>query len=185
MREENRHLCSVSETILILWRPYLYFDLYLICVFVWTEQCKSHCQNLLSALSPRGYSTYVWVGSCRPDLETLTLFFKKFVKIMENWYPVYDFQIKFHSFFRQNAWLLDPVYKKSSKIFDFETLFISGRSKNHTLKGGTSPYGLCMGVPHRDVNEFAFKYQEFMRATRHQRFREKNWGSFSEMDKIL
>ena len=49
-------------------------------------------------------------------------------------------------FFRQNAWFLDPVYKKSSKIFQFETLFMSGRSKNHTLKGGTSPYSLCMGV---------------------------------------
>ena len=24
---------------------------------------------------------------------------------------------------------------------------MSGRSKNHTLKGGTSPYSLCMGVP--------------------------------------
>ena len=49
-------------------------------------------------------------------------------------------------FFLQNAWFLDPVYKRSSKIFEFETLFMSGRSKNHTLKGGTSPYSLCMGV---------------------------------------
>ena len=24
---------------------------------------------------------------------------------------------------------------------------MSGQSKNHTLKGGTSPYSLCMGVP--------------------------------------
>ena len=24
---------------------------------------------------------------------------------------------------------------------------MSGRPKNHTLKGGTSPYSLCMGVP--------------------------------------
>ena len=24
---------------------------------------------------------------------------------------------------------------------------MSGWSKNHTLKGGTSPYSLCMGVP--------------------------------------
>ena len=24
---------------------------------------------------------------------------------------------------------------------------MSGRSKNHTLKGGTSPYSLCKGVP--------------------------------------
>ena len=24
---------------------------------------------------------------------------------------------------------------------------MSGRSKNHTLKGGTSPYSLCMGLP--------------------------------------
>ena len=44
---------------------------------------------------------------------------------------------------------LDPVYKKSSKIFQFEILFMSGRSKNHTLKGGTSPYSLSMGVPPR------------------------------------
>ena len=40
-----------------------------------------------------------------------------------------------------------PCYKKSSKFFEFETLFMSGWSKNHTLKGGTSPYSLCMGVP--------------------------------------
>ena len=66
---------------------------------------------------------------------------------MENWYPVYDFQVKFHSFFRQIAWFLYPVYKKSSKILEFETLFMSGESKNHTLKGGTSPYSLCIGVP--------------------------------------
>ena len=33
----------------------------------------------------RTYSTQVWVGGCRPDLETLTLFMikKKFVKILE------------------------------------------------------------------------------------------------------
>ena len=37
---------------------------------------------------------------------------------MDNWHPVYDFQVKFHSFFRQNAWFLDPVYKKSLKIFE-------------------------------------------------------------------
>ena len=24
---------------------------------------------------------------------------------------------------------------------------MSGRSKNHTLKGGTCPYSLCMGIP--------------------------------------
>ena len=28
---------------------------------------------------------------------------------------------------------------------------MSGRSKNHTLKGGTSPYSLSMGVPPRDT----------------------------------
>ena len=28
---------------------------------------------------------------------------------------------------------------------------MSGRSKNHTLKGGTSPYSLCMGVPPRGI----------------------------------
>ena len=72
---------------------------------------------------------------------------KKFVKILKNQYPVYDFQVKFHSLFRKYAWFLDPVYKKSSKIFQFETLFMSGRSKNHTLKGGTPPYSLNMGVP--------------------------------------
>ena len=72
---------------------------------------------------------------------------KKFVKILKNWYPAYDFQVKFHSVFRQNAWFLEPVHKKLSEIFEFETLFRSGRSKNHTLKGGTSPYSLCMGVP--------------------------------------
>ena len=27
---------------------------------------------------------------------------------------------------------------------------MNGRSKNHTLKGGTFPYSLCMGVPPRD-----------------------------------
>ena len=66
---------------------------------------------------------------------------------MENRYPVYDIQVKFHSFFCQNAWFLDPVYKKSSKVFEFETLFMSGRSKNHTPKGGSSLYSLYMGVP--------------------------------------
>ena len=70
---------------------------------------------------------------------------KKFVKILKNRYSVYDFQVKFHSFFHQNAWFLDPVYKKSSNIFQFETLFMNGWSKNHTLKGGTSPYSLSMG----------------------------------------
>ena len=50
---------------------------------------------------------------------------------MENWYPVYDFQVKFHSFFCQNAWFLDFVYKESLKIFEFETLLMSGRLKNH------------------------------------------------------
>ena len=64
---------------------------------------------------------------CRPELETLTLFMtKKTVKILKNRYPVYDFQIKFHSFFRRNARFLDPVYKNSSKIVDFETLFMTG-----------------------------------------------------------
>ena len=58
-----------------------------------------------------------------------------------------SFQVKFHSFFCQNAWFLDPVYKKSSKIFQFETLFMSRWSKNHTLKGCTSLYSLSMGVP--------------------------------------
>ena len=50
---------------------------------------------------------------------------KKFVKILKNRYPVYDFQVKFHSFFHQNAWFLDSIYKKSSKIFQFETLIMS------------------------------------------------------------
>ena len=73
---------------------------------------------------------------------------KKFVKIMENWYPVYDFQVKFHSFFCQNAWFLDPVYKIFSKSLNLRPCLwelMSGQSKNHTLKGGTSPYSLCMG----------------------------------------
>ena len=48
-------------------------------------------------------------------------------------FPIYDFQLKFHSFFHQNVWLLDTVYyKKSLKIFEFETLFMSGQSKNQT-----------------------------------------------------
>ena len=81
-------------------------------------------------------------GPWNPD----PVYDKMFVKILKNWYPVYDFQVKFHSFFCQNAWILDPVYKKSSKIFEFETLFMSGWSKNHTLKGGTSPYRSCKGV---------------------------------------
>ena len=84
-------------------------------------------------------------GPWNPDL----VYDKKFVKILKNWYTVYDFQVKFHSFFRQNAWFLDPVYKNFSEIFEFETLFMRGRSKNHTLKGGTSPYSLCMGVSPR------------------------------------
>ena len=96
-----------------------------------------------------GYSTKVWVGGCRPDLETLTLFMIK--SSWKSWkidtLHVYDFQVKFHSSFRQNVWFLDPVFIKFSEIFEFETLFMSGRSKNHTLKGGTSSYSLCMGVP--------------------------------------
>ena len=80
-------------------------------------------------------------GPWNPD----PVYDKKFVKILKNWYPVYDFQVKFHSFFRHNAWFLGPVDKESSKILEFDTLFMSGRSKNHTLKGGTSPYSLCMG----------------------------------------
>ena len=65
---------------------------------------------------------------------------------MENWHPIYDLQVKSHSFLRRNAWFLDPVLKKSSKIFEFKTLCMSGRSKNHTLKGGKSLYSLCMGI---------------------------------------
>ena len=41
---------------------------------------------------------------------------------MENLYPVYDFQVNLHSIFCQNAWFLDPVYKKAWKVFEFETL---------------------------------------------------------------
>ena len=50
-------------------------------------------------------------GPWNPD----PVYDKKSEKILKNWYPVYDFQAKFHSFFRQNAWVLDPVYKISSK----------------------------------------------------------------------
>ena len=52
------------------------------------------------------------------------------------------------------------LIKKSLKIFEFDTLFMSGRSKNHTLKGGTSPYNLCMGVPPppvQQLNYFTFE----------------------------
>ena len=45
-------------------------------------------------------------GPWNPDL----VYDKKFLKILKNRYPVYDFQVKFHSFFCQNAWFLDPVY---------------------------------------------------------------------------
>ena len=79
-------------------------------------------------------------GPWNPD----PVYDKKLVKILKNQYPVYDFQVKFHSFFRQNAWFLGPVYKKSSKIFRFENLFMSGQLKNHNLKGSTSPYSLSM-----------------------------------------
>ena len=58
---------------------------------------------------------------------------------MENWYPVNDFQVKFHSFFRQIAWFLYPVYKKSSKILEFETLFMSGESKKPYPEGRHVP----------------------------------------------
>ena len=57
-------------------------------------------------------------GPWNPD----PVYDKMSLKILKNWYPVYDFQFKFHSFFCQNAWFLDPVYKKSSEIFEFETL---------------------------------------------------------------
>ena len=78
---------------------------------------------------PGGYSTYVWVGRCSPDLEILTLFMIK--SSWKSWKIdtlFYDFQVKFHSFFHQNAWFLYPVYKISSKIFEFEALFPYNRS---------------------------------------------------------
>ena len=90
-------------------------------------EIDNRTQTLLDIEINRGIRGVLWVGGCRQDLETLTLFMtKKIVKILKNWYPVYDFQIKFHSFFRQNSWVLDPVYKNSSKIVDFETLFMTG-----------------------------------------------------------
>ena len=80
---------------------------------------------------------------CRPDLETLALFI-----IKSSWNTLFMiFRSNFTHRFLQNAWPLDPVYEKSSKVFEFETLFMSGRSKNHTLKGDTSPHSLCIEVP--------------------------------------
>ena len=38
---------------------------------------------------------------------------KKFVKIIENWYPVYDFLVKLHLFFLQNAWFLLALFIKT------------------------------------------------------------------------
>ena len=74
-------------------------------------------------------------GPWNPD----PVYDNKFVKIVKNWYSVYDYQVKFNSFIRHNVWFLDPVHKISSKISEFEALFVSGRSKNHTLKACTSP----------------------------------------------
>ena len=37
-------------------------------------------------------------GPCNPD----PVYNKKYVKILKNGYPVYDFQVKSHSFFHQN-----------------------------------------------------------------------------------
>ena len=95
---------------------------------------------ILSALRPQGvFNLSLGRGVPPRPWNPDPVYDKKFEKILKNWYPVYDFQAKFHSFFRQNVWFLDPVYKKSSKIFEFEAMFMSVRSKNHTLKGGTSP----------------------------------------------
>ena len=38
-------------------------------------------------------------GPRRPD----PVYDKKFMKILKNLYPVYDFQVKIHSFFHQNV----------------------------------------------------------------------------------
>ena len=88
------------------------------------------------------------LGGCCPELDTLTLFMIK--SSWKSW-KIYSLFMIFRSnsthFFHQNVGFVDPVYKISSKIFEFETLFMSRWSKNHTLKGGTSLYSLCMGVP--------------------------------------
>ena len=64
---------------------------------------------------------------------------KKFEKILKNWYPVCDFQTKFHSFFLQNAWFLDPVYKKI-----FENLSIWNPVYERTVE---KPYPEGRNVP--------------------------------------
>ena len=81
--------------------------------------CTCNCAQLCRLSIPPGIGVLdlslgrgVPPGPWNPD----PVYEKKFVKIMENWYPVYDFQVKFHSFFHQNAWFLDPVYKRSSEI---------------------------------------------------------------------
>ena len=59
--------------------------------------CHEICWSLAPGRGTRpkfgkgGVSTEPW----NPD----PVIVKKFVEIVENWYPVYDFQDKFHSFF--------------------------------------------------------------------------------------
>ena len=67
--------------------------------------------------TPGEHSTKVWLGGCPPDLETLTLFMIKCSR--KSWKIdtlFMSFQVKFHSFFCQNVWFLDPVYKKSFNL---------------------------------------------------------------------
>ena len=91
-------------------------------------------------VSPRGPGKVLDLSlgrGCRSDLETLTLFTIKKKKVRENHgklIPYLWFSGEIPHIFHQNAWILDPVYKKIFKIFEFDTLFMSGQSKNHTLK---------------------------------------------------
>ena len=70
---------------------------------------------------------------------------KKFMKIMENWYPVYDFPVKFHSFFRQSAWFLNPVYRKSLKLRP--CLWADGRKTIPWRAARPRITNLCMEYP--------------------------------------
>ena len=51
----------------------------------------------------------------------------------------YYFQVQLHSFFPSKCIIFRRCLKKY--------LIMSGRSKNHTLKGSTSPYNICLEVP--------------------------------------
>ena len=82
-------------------------------------------------------------GPWNPD----PVYDKKFEKILKNWYPVYYFQAKFHSFFLQNACFFRPCLWKIFENLSIWNPVYERTVENHTLKGSTSPCSLSKGIP--------------------------------------